>query len=156
MQETAKASERRRVPRISVDLPATVTWSRKRRPWRARELSEFGVFLAPKRKEPAKEKGTKEQGTKEKGAKEEATIKEREEVLVDLGLEPKTSPLSLAIGRCLQEKTAGDLFAVSPRRLHEFRLQPFKKLVELSKETIRVIQIQGTAGWVAQCLVDLL
>ncbi len=96
MQETAKASERRRVPRISVDLPATVTWSRKRRPWRARELSEFGVFLAPKRKEPAKEKGTKEQGTKEKGAKEEATIKEREEVLVDLGLEPKTSPLSLA------------------------------------------------------------
>ena len=86
MVETAKASEKRRVPRISVDLPATVIWSRKRRPWRARELSEFGVFLAPKRKEPAKEKGAKEKGT----------IKEREEVLIDLGLEPKTSPLSLA------------------------------------------------------------
>ena len=86
MEETAKTSERRRVPRISVDLPATVTWSRKRRPWRARELSEFGVYLAPKRKEPAKEKGAKEKGT----------IKERDEVLVDLALEPKTPPLPLA------------------------------------------------------------
>ncbi len=86
MEETVKASERRRVPRISVDLPATVTWNRKRRSWRARELSEFGVFLAPKRKEPEKEKG----------AKEKATIKVREDVLVDLGLEPKTSPLPLA------------------------------------------------------------
>ena len=86
MEETAKASEKRRVPRISVDLQATVTWGKKRRPYRAKELSEYGVFLAPKRKDPAKEKGAKEKGT----------IKVREEVMVDLGLEPKTSPLALA------------------------------------------------------------
>ncbi len=46
----------------------------------------------------------------------------------------------------MQEKTAGELFAASPGRLHEFCFQPFKELVELSEETVRVIQIQGTAG----------
>ncbi len=87
MEETAKASEKRRVPRIAVDLPATVTWGKKRRPYRAKELSEYGVFLAPKRKDPAKEKGAKDN---------KGSIREKEEVLVDLGLEPKTSPLALA------------------------------------------------------------
>ena len=53
---------------------------------RDRELSQIGGLLTPKRKDAGKEKGAKEKGT----------TKEREEVLVDLGLEPKTSPLSLA------------------------------------------------------------
>ena len=44
-------------------------------------LSEFGVLLAPKRKEAGKEKGI---------------IREKDEVLVDLGLEPKDPPLALA------------------------------------------------------------
>ena len=81
MEQSAKTSERRRVPRISLDLPATVIWGRKRRTYRARELSEFGVFLAPKRKEAAIEK---------------EWVRQKEAVVIDLVLETKDHPLALA------------------------------------------------------------
>ena len=74
MKEPTKPTERRRVPRISVDLPVTVASGRKQYQWRATKLSEFGVHLVSKRKE---------------------LVKEKEDVLVALNLEPKGSPLTL-------------------------------------------------------------
>ena len=51
MEPAARANHRRRVPRISVDLPVTLTWKRKNFPCQARQLSEFGILLASEHKE---------------------------------------------------------------------------------------------------------
>ena len=51
MKRSTKTNERRQSPRITVDFPATLMLGRKQHKCRAREFSEFGVLLAPARKE---------------------------------------------------------------------------------------------------------
>ena len=51
MKETGHPSEKRRVPRIQVDFPVTVTWGQKQYRWKAREFSEYGILLLSTRKE---------------------------------------------------------------------------------------------------------
>ena len=51
MKETGNHSEKRRVPRIEVDFPVTVTWGQKQYRWKAREFSEYGILLLSTRKE---------------------------------------------------------------------------------------------------------
>ncbi|MBI3894599.1 MAG: PilZ domain-containing protein [Acidobacteria bacterium] len=51
MKDADKASERRRVPRIEVDFPVTVSWKGKQFRWKAQEFSEYGILLITARKE---------------------------------------------------------------------------------------------------------
>ena len=51
METAPRRNQRRRVPRISVDLPVILTWERKNFPCQARQLSEFGILLASEHKE---------------------------------------------------------------------------------------------------------
>ncbi len=51
MEAALRKNQRRRVPRIPVDFPVTLTWGRKRIRCRAREFSEFGILLTPPQKE---------------------------------------------------------------------------------------------------------
>lgn len=51
MKETGNPSDKRRVPRIQVDFPVTVTWGQKQFRWKAREFSEYGILLLSTRKE---------------------------------------------------------------------------------------------------------
>jgi len=51
MNAIGKPSERRRVPRIEVDFPVTVTWGQKQYRWKASEFSEYGILLLSTRKE---------------------------------------------------------------------------------------------------------
>ena len=56
MKESSRAEEKRRVPRIPVDFPVTITWGRKQYRWQARELSEYGILVAsPKVASPSQE-----------------------------------------------------------------------------------------------------
>ena len=50
MKASANPSERRRVPRISVDFPVTITCKGKQYRWQASEFSEFGILLDSKQK----------------------------------------------------------------------------------------------------------
>ena len=51
MKEPTRPSEKRRSPRIEVDLPVTLNWGKKQYRWRARQFSEFGILLATSQKE---------------------------------------------------------------------------------------------------------
>ena len=51
MERALRRNQRRRVPRVPVDLPVTVTWKKKNFPCHARQLSEFGILLASDHKE---------------------------------------------------------------------------------------------------------
>ena len=51
MRESRRPSERRRVPRIQVELPVTVAWGRKQHKWQAKEFSEYGILVASSSKE---------------------------------------------------------------------------------------------------------
>ena len=51
MEKAPRWNQRRRVPRISVELPVTLTWERKSFPCQARQLSEFGILVACEHKE---------------------------------------------------------------------------------------------------------
>ena len=51
MAEAKSGSERRRVPRVSVDFPITLTWRRKEHRLQARELSEYGILVSAAHKE---------------------------------------------------------------------------------------------------------
>ncbi|HEY7680225.1 MAG TPA: hypothetical protein VIC04_06855, partial [Terriglobia bacterium] len=51
MRESAKSQERRRVPRVRVNFPVVVNWSRKQYRWLAREFSEYGILLNGSNKE---------------------------------------------------------------------------------------------------------
>jgi hypothetical protein len=51
MKETSRHLEKRRVPRIPVTFPVTLTWGRKKYPCQASEFSEFGIFLEATGKE---------------------------------------------------------------------------------------------------------
>jgi hypothetical protein len=51
MEIAPRWNERRRVPRITVELPVTLTWERKSFPCQARQLSEFGILVACEHKE---------------------------------------------------------------------------------------------------------
>jgi hypothetical protein len=51
MDKAPRWNERRRVPRITVELAVTLTWERKSFPCQARQLSEFGILLACEHKE---------------------------------------------------------------------------------------------------------
>lgn len=72
MKESAKDSERRRVPRVKVEFPVVVSWGRKQFRWPARECSEYGILLAGSNKELV-----------------------GEELKLQLNLEPNQPPLSL-------------------------------------------------------------
>ena len=39
------------MPRIQVEFPVTVTWGRKQHKSQAKELSEYGILVAPSQKE---------------------------------------------------------------------------------------------------------
>src|SRR3990172_4389021 len=67
-----RSSERRRVPRISVDFPVTVHWGRKQYKWRAVEFSEYGILLVAPQKELV-----------------------GQEISIQLTLEPPDAPLAL-------------------------------------------------------------
>ena len=51
MEKAPRQNQRRVVPRILVDLPVTLTWQGKDFPCQGRQLSEFGILLAPGHKE---------------------------------------------------------------------------------------------------------
>lgn len=45
MEKAARWDQRRRVPRVSIELPVSLTWERKSFPCHARQLSEFGILV---------------------------------------------------------------------------------------------------------------
>jgi hypothetical protein len=51
MAEAKSGAERRRVPRVSVDFPVTLTWRRKEHRLQAREFSEYGILVASDQKD---------------------------------------------------------------------------------------------------------
>lgn len=51
IKESGRPSDRRRVPRIQVEFPVTVSQGRKQQRCQAKELSEYGIMVAT----PAKE-----------------------------------------------------------------------------------------------------
>jgi hypothetical protein len=51
MPEAKSGAERRRVPRVPVDFPVTLTWRRKEHRLQAREFSEYGILVAAAHKE---------------------------------------------------------------------------------------------------------
>ena len=69
--EKLRHNQRRRVPRVMVDIPVTLTWGKKRFRTHAIQLSEFGTLVAGTYKDLVGEK-----------------------VLVELQLEPPTGSLS--------------------------------------------------------------
>ena len=53
--EKAPWQIQRRVPRVLVNLPVTMIWKKKNFPCHARQLSEYGILLAPDHKELVRE-----------------------------------------------------------------------------------------------------
>ena len=51
MAEAKSGSERRRVPRVAVEFPVTLTWRRKEHRLQAREFSEYGILVSAAHKE---------------------------------------------------------------------------------------------------------
>ena len=51
MAGAKSGSERRRVPRVSVDFPITLLWRQKEHRLKAREFSEYGILVSASHKE---------------------------------------------------------------------------------------------------------